>query len=174
MFSASQQPALSEYITQFIQKAKDPQSDLKQIQIPISLKAHSNELGCKFKTSFGQGSRSYIPWLACLANGQGASVEGVYPVLLFHTETNQLYVNYGVSQTAVEKTGHWPTQWPNNVIDQLPNFPYEKFEGSNVLKKFDCSANIDADAIANEFLKIVNLFLEMLAQTLPNLEQLKK
>lgn len=173
MFAETQHGTLSEYISQFIQKAKDPQSGLKQIEIPASLKAHSNELGFKFKTSFGQGTRTHIPWLACLADGQGASVEGVYPVLLFHTQTSQLYVTYGVSATAVEKAGHWPTQWPNEVITQLPHFPHDKFESSNVLTKFDCSSTIDVEIIAHEFLKIVNLFLKMLAQTSPNSEQLK-
>jgi len=173
MFAATQHVTLSEYISHFIEKAKNPQSGLKQIEIPGSLKAHSNELGVKFKTSFGQGSRTHIPWLACLADGQGASVEGVYPVLLFHTEKRQLYVTYGVSATAVEKAGHWPTQWPNDVVAQLPHFPLDKFESSNVLKQFDCSSTIDVEIIAHEFLKIVNLFLEMLAQTSPNSEHIK-
>lgn len=173
MLAATQHTTLSEYISQFIEKAKDPQSGLKQIEIPASLKAHSNELGFKFKTSFGQGTRTSIPWLACLADGQGASVEGVYPVLLFHTKTSQLYVTYGVSATAVEKAGHWPTQWPNDVTAQLRHFPHDKFESSNVLKQFDCSSTIDVGDIAEEFLKIVNLFLEMLAQTSPNPEHLK-
>jgi hypothetical protein len=52
MFATTQHATLSEYISQFIEKAKDPQSGLKQIEIPASLKAHSNELGFKFKTSF--------------------------------------------------------------------------------------------------------------------------
>jgi 5-methylcytosine-specific restriction protein B len=93
--------------------------------------------------------------------------------LLFHTQTSQLYVTYGVSATAVEKAGHWPTKWPEHVVAQLPHFPHDKFESSNYLKKFDCSSNIDVESITNEFLKIVNLFLEMLANTAPNLEQLK-
>lgn len=169
MFSASQQSALSEYIAKFIQKAKNPQSDLKQIEIPASLITHSDELGFKLKTSFGQGSRTHIPWLACLADGQGASVEGVYPVLLFHTETSRLYVTYGVSETANEKTGHWPTQWPSNVIAQLSYFPHSKYENAKVLSEFDCSSNIDAEAIATDFLKIIHLFLQILAQIPPDL-----
>jgi hypothetical protein len=173
MFSASQQSALSEYISQFIQKARNPQSDLKQIPIPISLKAHSSDLGFKFKTSFGQGSRTHIPWLACLANDQGASVEGVYPVLLFHTKTNSLFVTYGESETAIKKRGSWPTEWPNDVIAKLPHFPHSQFGEGKVLREFDCSSNFDVDIVAHEFLKIVNLFLELLAQTSPNLEQLK-
>ena len=173
MFSESQQPALSKYIFEFIQKAKNPQSDLKQIPIPISLKEHSNDLGFKFKTSFGQGSRTHIPWLACLANGQGASVEGVYPVLLFHTKTNSLFVTYGESETAIKKRGSWPTEWPNDVIAELPNFPHSQFGEGKVLREFDCSSNFDVKIIANEFLKIVNFFLDLLAKTSPNLAQLK-
>jgi 5-methylcytosine-specific restriction enzyme B len=173
MFSETQNPALSEYIADFIHKAKNTQSDLKQIQMPISLKAYVNDLGLKFKTSFGQTNRTHIPWLACLADGQGASVQGVYPVLLFHTQTNQLYVTYGVSATAFEKAGNWPTQWPNDVIAQLAHFPHAKFESSNVLKQFDCSSTFDIREIVNEFLKIVNLFLVMLTQTSSNSEQLK-
>lgn len=173
MFSASLIPTLSKYIDQFIEKAKDPQSGLTQIEIPASLKTHTNELGLKFKTSFGQGARTHIPWLACLATGQGASVEGVYPVLLFHTKTNQLYVTYGVSATAVEKAGNWPTEWPRNVVSQLVHFPHDKFQSSSVLKQYDCASETDTTAIASEFLKIVNLFLELLDQTSPNPETLK-
>jgi 5-methylcytosine-specific restriction protein B len=173
MFAASQQVTLSEYISQFIQRAKDPQSGLKQIEIPASLKSHSNQLGFKFKTSFGQGSRTHIPWLACLANGQGASVEGVYPVLLFHTKTNQLFVTYGESETAIKKAGSWPTEWPNEVIAKLPNFPHSQFGAGKVLGNFDCTLHIDANEIANQFINIINVFLKMIVERSPNSEQLK-
>ncbi len=173
MFSASLFPDMCEYISQFVEKAKNPQSGLKQIRTPGNLKTHSSQHGFKFKTSFGQGRRTHIPWLACLATDQGASVEGVYPVLLFHTETKQLYVTYGVSATTVDKAGNWPTEWPKGVVSELVHFPHDKFQSSNVLKQFDCSSEVDIKAIANDFLKIVNLFLELLDQTSPNLETLK-
>lgn len=173
MFSETQNPALSEYIADFIHKAKNPQSDLKQIDIPSSLENYVNELGVKFKSSFGIGARNRTPWLACLDKEQGASKEGVYPVLLFHTQTNQLYVTYGVSATAFPKTGRWPTKWPANTTENLPKFPHEKYETSSVLKQFDCSTSIDLQEITNEFLKIVNLFLEMLSQVAPSIEKLK-
>lgn len=173
MFNESHNPVLSNYIAEFILKAKNPQSDLKQIDIPSSLEGYLNELGVKFKTSFGIGARNRTPWLACLDKEQGASTEGVYPVLLFHTQTNQLYVTYGVSATAFPKTGRWPTEWPADITENLPKFPHEKYETSSVLKQFDCSTSFDLQEITNEFLKIVNLFLAMLSQIAPSITKLK-
>jgi 5-methylcytosine-specific restriction protein B len=173
MFAESQHAALSEYIAQFIEKAKNPQSDLKQIEIPPSLNAYANALGLKFKSSFGFGARSHMPWLACFGKGQSASVEGVYPVLIFRTDTNQLYVTYGVSETADTKVGHWPTQWPSDTTENLPPFPYEKYESARFLKQYDCSEGVNLQEITDNFLTIVNLFLEMLAQVTPSIEKLK-
>ncbi len=165
MLNPSQTSDLSEYIGNFIEKAKDSSSGLSQINIPESLQDQEN-LNFRFKTSFGQGQRTHTPWLACLGKEQGASVKGVYPVILFRTETSQLFVTYGISVTANETDGNWPTEWPKDVVAGLPAFPHGNYESARVLKQFDCSENVNPIEIANEFLKIINIFHEMLS--MPN------
>lgn len=65
------------YLKQFIDRARSDSQELTQVPIPSDLSDISQKLGISFKTSFGMGYPTKIPWLACLFPGQTASVEGV-------------------------------------------------------------------------------------------------
>ena len=90
--------ALRPFIAEFLARAKG--TDLKPVPPSEELKAEAAQLGLRFEMSFGKGNFARIVWLACFAPGQRASLEGVYPVLLYHLDQNQLSVTYGVSATA--------------------------------------------------------------------------
>jgi 5-methylcytosine-specific restriction enzyme B len=53
--------------------------------------------GLKVRVSVGKGDFARIPWIAFLGDGQSVS-GGIYPVLLFYQEQQQLLLCYGVSE----------------------------------------------------------------------------
>ena len=114
------------YLSQFIDRARFEKPELTQVPIPGALQAICNKIGVNVKTSFGMGTPTVIPWLACFLPGQSAGKDGVYPVILFRRDTNTVSVCYGVSATAQAANGSWPRQWPVELVSGLPYFGHAK------------------------------------------------
>lgn len=148
--------ALKPYVEKFLEMARQP--GLKTVPVHGDLRSSGAALGLQFKTSFGQGSQAVIPWLACLFPGQTASVEGVYPVLLFHRNTEVLSVVYGVSETSESSLGQWPRKWPVEMVRGLSNYGDRKYASSYVLKEYASPTSSDAATIVADFLKVITDF----------------
>lgn len=151
----------SGYLKQFIDRARSDSQELTQVPIPPDLSDISRKLGISFKTSFGMGYPTKIPWLACLLPGQTASVEGVYPVLLFRKENSEISVNYGVSATAQQATGNWPRKWSNDLVSGLPHFPDKKYGESYTYKSYASSQIDNLEEITDSFIKVISDYLKL-------------
>lgn len=151
--------ALIPYIRLFIDRARADKTELTQVAIPETLRTASLPIGVSYKTSFGMGTPTLIPWLACFLPGQTAGKEGVYPVILFRRDTKTLSVCYGVSATAQAADGDWPRKWPNDLIAKLPRFGHDKYRESFELRLFSGSSDYDYEGIADTFLKVVDDYL---------------
>lgn len=78
--------------------------------------------GLNIKASFGQGTKSSIPWMSFMFPGQTTS-NGIYPVLLYFLEHSCLVLSYGISETN-DPDGNWNLVNPVSVSD----FMVEQFE----------------------------------------------
>ena len=148
--------ALKPFIAEFLARAKG--TDLKQVPPGDELKSESARLGLRFETSFGKGNFARIVWLACFAPGQRASLDGVYPVLLYHLDQDRLSVAYGVSATAEAAAGEWPRRWPIETTAGLKHFAERRYGASFVLKEFASPSAAALDGIADSFVQVINDF----------------
>lgn len=81
---------IPELLERFLKQAKDGKE--------LSTRGYMSEYrGLKVRVSVGKGDFARIPWIAFLGEGQLVS-EGIYPVLLFYQEQQQLLLCYGVSE----------------------------------------------------------------------------
>lgn len=154
--------ALKPYVEAFLAYAKG--KGFKQVPVPVELGRVAESMNFRFKTSFGFGSRSLVPWLACLTPGQGAKDDGVYPVLLFNTETGRLTVAYGVSATADQSvTATWPREWPVALTQGLARFDGRKYSKSLVYQEFATDSDSRLEEMVEAFVKIILDFQGMRA-----------
>ncbi|MDD2742572.1 MAG: hypothetical protein PHV02_09880 [Rhodocyclaceae bacterium] len=144
--------ALIPYLQEFLTRAKLDKPELTQVQVPLDLQSAANKLGVGFKTSFGMGTPTVIPWLACFLPGQTAGKDGVYPVILYRRDNNTLSVCYGVSATAQATDGHWPRKWPATLVNQLPHFGHSKYQESFELRFFPSDELSNLPAISESFI----------------------
>lgn len=149
------------YLRQFLERAQAEKPELTQVQVSAELQMAVNPLGVSFKTGFGMGTPTVIPWLACFMPGQTASKYGVYPVLLYRRDTKTLSVCYGVSATAQAAEGSWPRAWPANLVAELKHFGHEKYEESFELRLFTQHECSDYEAITDAFLKVIDDYLQV-------------
>lgn len=149
------------YLSEFLVRARAEKPDLTQVQVSPELQGTANQLGISFKTSFGMGTATVIPWLACFLPGQTAGKEGVYPVLLYRRDTNSLSVCYGVSATAQAADGSWPRSWPDAIVSRLPNFGHQKYQQSYESQLFSATELDQYSAIVDAFVKVINDYLQM-------------
>lgn len=148
------------YLREFLARARAPKPELTQVQIPDQLQGIANQLGVNFKTSFGMGTATVIPWLACFLPGQTAGKEGVYPVLLYRRDINTLSVCYGVSATAQAADGHWPRSWSAAVVNGLQNFGHQKYQQSYELQLFPETELDRHETIVDAFIKVIDDYLQ--------------
>ncbi|MDO8350281.1 MAG: hypothetical protein Q7S94_03915 [Gallionella sp.] len=121
------------------------------------------------KTSFGMGSPTVIPWMACFYPGQTASKEGVYPVILYRRDNHTLSVCYGVSATAQAAEGNWPRNWPAELVQSLPFFGHKKYGESYELRLFQPDERESYSEITDAFLRVMDDYLALPRAT-PTLE----
>ncbi|MBN8449278.1 MAG: hypothetical protein J0M13_09785 [Candidatus Accumulibacter sp.] len=155
------------YLSEFLVRASAAKPELAQVQVPHELQGVAKQLGISFKTSFGMGTATVIPWLACFLPEQTAGKEGVYPVLLYRRDTSTLSVCYGVSATAQAANGHWPRFWPGALISQLPHFGHQKYQQSYELQLFPATELDRHSVIVDAFVKVINDYLQV-SRTMPS------
>jgi 5-methylcytosine-specific restriction protein B len=143
--------------------------DLAQVPIQPELDQICKVNNITMKTSFGMGTATVIPWLACFYPGQSASKEGIYPVILYRRDTHTLSVCYGVSATTQAAEGNWPRQWPMKLIQNLPFFGHKKYGGSYELHLFQSPEIENYSEITDSFLHVIDDFLA-LPLTLPTVK----
>lgn len=162
--------ALVPYVRQFVKRAESNKTDLSQVIIPADLEHEAKTLNLKFKTSFGMGTPTNIPWLACFVPGQTASAQGVYPVILYRRDTHSLSVNYGVSATAKSGDGDWPINWPNELVKNLDHFDHSKYKESYTYEKFDEDIDEYIEDIIQSFTDVISDFINLYhdSKTLPS------
>ena len=148
------------YLREFLARAKLEKPELAQVQVPVELQAAARELGVSFKTSFGMGTPTVIPWLACFMPGQTAGRDGVYPVLLYRRDNNTLSVCYGVSATAQVAEGNWPRKWPFEIVSQLARFGHSKYRESYEIRLFSGSELSNHEAITSSFFHVIDDYLQ--------------
>lgn len=78
------------YLRQFIQQAQLEKSELAQVPVPLAPGRICQAYGIAMKTSFGMGSPTVIPWMACFYSGQSANKEIIYPVILYRRDNHTL------------------------------------------------------------------------------------
>jgi len=155
---------LSKYVEDFITRVTSGSTSQVPIALDPEFSLACKELNIWFKTSFGHGNLAEIPWLACFAPGQSAQLEGVYPVLMFQRSNNTASVNYGVSATAVEATGAWPREWPQELIAGLTQFALKKkkqYKQSFVAKEFVSPTQAQVGDIVNALCKVIAEFVDL-------------
>lgn len=158
------------YLREFLARAKLEKPELAQVQVPVELQASANKLGVSFKTSFGMGTPTVIPWLACFMPGQSAGKDGVYPVLLYRRDNNTVSVCYGVSATAQVAEGNWPRKWPSDVIGQLVRFRHQKYQESYEFRLFSGEELSNFGAITEAFFHVITDYLRAPKKNPPILE----
>ena len=151
--------ALMPFVAEFLERAKG--TDLKQVPPGDDLKDEAARLGLRFEVSFGKGNFARIVWLACFAPGQRASLDGVYPVLLYHLDQDRLSVTYGVSATAEAATGDWPRHWPGGTTAGLQHFADRKYAASFVLKEFESPTPAALSDIVDSFMQVISDFVAL-------------
>lgn len=158
------------YLREFLERAQAEKLELTQVQVSTELQMAVNPLGINFKTSFGMGTPTVIPWLACFMPGQTAGKDGVYPVLLYRRDTKTLSVCYGVSATAQTADGRWPRVWPANFVAELKHFGHEKYKESFEFRLFAQHEFSDYEAITDAFLKVIDDYLHVPSSERVNLK----
>jgi 5-methylcytosine-specific restriction protein B len=158
------------YLSQFLDRARSSHPDLSQIPIPDALQAICNKSGVTLKTSFGMGTPTVIPWLACFLPGQTAGKDGVYPVILYRRDMNTLSVCYGVSATAQATEGNWPRKWPPEFVADLHPFAHNKYGASYDFRFFSEKDRGDMNGIADAFITVIENFLSIPRNKPSNLE----
>ncbi|WP_406290032.1 MrcB family domain-containing protein, partial [Klebsiella michiganensis] len=83
---------IAELIKNFLKQA-----DEKSSQSTSSYNKEYRNL--KITLSFGKGSYADVPWIAFLGSGQTPS-NGIYPVILYYKDYNELILAYGVREGA--------------------------------------------------------------------------
>lgn len=137
--------------------------------------AHSDELsvrgyleqfeGLRVKVSFGKGNVARIPWVAFLADQQEVN-QGIYPVLLYFKEVNELLLCYGVSETKPPKMS-WgelperPTvkQWFLQNHKRIP----DRYGASFVMQAYDVEHEIDAEEMTDLLTEMIVTYKERLS-----------
>ncbi len=90
----------------------------------LSVRAYRGRYeGLDLSVSFGKGNFARIPWIAFLGAGQSVS-NGIYPVLLFFKEYNELLLCYGVSEE-------------NSAVDSWPDLKDQKTVRDWFREKYD-------------------------------------
>ncbi|MEQ6342425.1 MAG: DUF3578 domain-containing protein [Gammaproteobacteria bacterium] len=163
--------AFMPYLRQFIQQAQLEKPELTQVPVPPELGHICQVHGIAMKTSFGMGSPTVIPWMACFYPGQTASKEGVYPVILYRRDNHTLSVCYGVSATTQAAEGDWPREWPAELVQTLPFFGHKKYGESHELRLFQTDEREDYSGITDAFLHVMDDYLTLPRAT-PTLEPL--
>lgn len=161
--------AFMPYLRQFIQQAQLEKPELAQVPVPPELGHICQAHGIAMKTSFGMGSPTVIPWMACFYPGQTASKEGVYPVILYRRDNHTLSVCYCVSATAQAADGDWPRKWPAELVQTLPFFGHKKYGESHELRLFQPDEREDYSGITDAFLDVMDDYLALPKAT-PTLE----
>jgi len=149
------------YLRQFIQQAQLEKPELAQVPVPPELGHICQVHGIALKTSFGMGSPTVIPWMACFYPMQTASKEGVYPVILYRRDNHTLSVCYGVSATTHAAEGDWPRKWPADLVQNLPFFGHKKYGESRALRLFQANEREDYSGIADAFLQVMDDYLAL-------------
>ena len=147
------------YLREFLARANAEKPELSQVPIPTSLQSVCAEMGTTLKTSFGMGTPTLIPWLACFLPGQSAGKDGVYPVILFRRDTRSLSVCFGVSATAQATDGKWPRKWPDALVKALPHFSHEKYGASYEFRSFGEASESNLEEIASAFASVISSYL---------------
>ncbi|MFZ2855675.1 MAG: hypothetical protein WAZ34_16380 [Rhodocyclaceae bacterium] len=148
------------YLREFLERVKADTPALTQVPIPAELQMAGSPLCVNFRTSFGMGTPTAIPWLACFLPGQTAGTDGVYPVLLYRRDTKTLSVCYGVSATARAAEGHWPREWPQTLVTGLKHFGHQKYKESFELRLFSERECGDYAEIIDTFFKVIDDYLQ--------------
>lgn len=149
------------YLQQFIQQARLAEPELTQVPVPPDLRHACTTLGVTMKTSFGMGTPTVIPWMACFYPGQTASKEGVYPVILYRRDNQTISVCYGVSATTQTAEGDWPREWPVELVHTLPFFDHPKYSQSRDLRLFQPGEVEDYSEITDAFLHVMEDYLAL-------------
>ena len=149
------------YLQQFIQQAQLAEPELTQVPVPSELRQACTTLGITMKTSFGMGTPTVIPWMACFYPGQTASKEGVYPVILYRRDNHTVSVCYGVSATTQTAEGDWPREWPVELVHALPFFDHTKYGQSRDFRLFQSSEIDDYSGITDAFMHVMDDYLAL-------------
>lgn len=130
----------------------------------------STHNGLKVKVSFGFGNFSSVPWIAFLADGQEVS-HGVYPVILYYKDYDELIIAYGISDT--NKPQHeWYFSSPAPVTireylhTSLGIYP-KKYGQSYYAFSQKVSQGIDYKKFDEELGNIINNYRELFSSTKP-------
>lgn len=158
------------YLSLFLERAKSERPELTQVQVPDALQVLCNKIGVTLKTSFGMGTPTVIPWLACFLPGQSAGKDGVYPVILYRRDTNTLSVCYGVSATAHATEGNWPRKWPAKLVAGMQHFGHDKYGASYEFRFYSEKDSGDTNGIADAFVAVIENFLVIPLNKPSNLE----
>lgn len=158
------------YLSLFLERAKSERPELTHVQVPDALQAACNKIGVTLKTSFGMGTPTVIPWLACFLPGQTAGKDGVYPVILYRRDTNTLSVCYGVSAAAQATEGNWPRKWPAELVARMHHFGHDKYGASYEFRFYSEKDRGDTNDIADAFATVIENFLSIPLNRPSNLE----
>lgn len=91
-------------------------------------------MGLSVKASIGIGNLTYIPWISFTGYDQKTS-NGIYPVLLYYSNTQILIVSYGISTTNTPRAS-WNLPNPKTIGEY---FKEHNIPQRNVEKKYNNS-----------------------------------
>src|SRR3989339_75874 len=120
--------------------------------------SHSyNNLLVKF--GFGIGTRSQVPWIAFLRDGQTVQ-KGIYPGYLYYKQHNILVLAYCFSVTNIPRD-NWRIENKQSITDFMHNkgvIGEIRFGNSLVFKAYEVSKPLDEDTINKDLLEITDYY----------------
>ncbi|MCL1617842.1 McrB family protein [Ralstonia pseudosolanacearum] len=121
--------------------------------------------GLRVRVSFGKGNFARIPWIAFLGEGQSVS-EGVYPVLLFYQDQQQLLLCYGVSEEGAARLtwgeldgAQTVRDWFKGRYGQAPG----RYGASFVRAAYDLNQPLPMAELQQELDDVIDIYSRVLA-----------
>ncbi|MBJ8403927.1 DUF3578 domain-containing protein [Citrobacter cronae] len=136
---------IAELIKNFLKQA-----DEKSSQSTSSYNKEYRNL--KITLSFGKGSYADVPWIAFLGSGQTPS-NGIYPVILYYKDYNELILAYGVSSITKPELS-WEGLPPktitiNDYFKEYHNKPAEKYGTSLFHSVYQTNNEVDYNSLVS-------------------------
>ncbi|HCT3226699.1 TPA: DUF3578 domain-containing protein [Enterobacter hormaechei] len=160
---------IAELIKNFLAQAKDKSS---QKTSSFSEKYSQEYRNLKIALSFGKGSYASVPWIAFLGDGQTPS-NGIYPVILYYRDYNELILAYGVSKNTKPELSWKSLPSKTITINDYFKGKYdksaEKYGTSLFHSVYETNYEVDYNSLVSGLNEVIDKYIDLIKiETNPN------